>query len=555
MRPLPALQRDALQYVSRLATRGWAPPDWLTVNLTLRCNLSCVMCTTCYDSPELTLDELYGLIDQASAWGVRVFNPLGGEPFVRKDLEDILRHAVERRMFVTITTNGTLITPARAERIAQLPPEQLHMNVSIDGLGATHDRVRGRGNFQRMIDGYRAIRAADRAAGQPRRTIVANVILHRLNLGELPDLLTFLEVEDFSGVQILNLFRNPKDPGVAGMWFEAGDIPALTQLVAWLVEECPLPLRTSKADILRIPRYYTEALTPLEAPCWAGWKELYVNADGTAIMCDGKLDFPAGAFGSVRDQTLRELWSSPAIRERRAVVKACTTPCLQNCYLRREADSARVIAAGVLDHARRAVRGRLPPKPRPFLDALGFELCDLSAPESPEDPGSARWRQLVRGVALSARGALHEASRDEVRWAGLRDRGVLCFDRGFMGAEVFEEFLGELRAAGRALGRLVLAGRGDPLLHPELSRIWAACKLALARGLVSEVLVRSSTPRELPAFARRISPVRRSGAKPFDGDVPWVSWDGWLAKGDDPLLQRPVGDALKVGLLRLSGAS
>lgn len=96
MRSLVDLRRDALLYSSRLANRGWAPPDWLTVNLTLRCNLACVMCTTCYDSPELSREEVLGLIDQASAWGVRVFNPLGGEAFVRKDLEDILEHAIQR---------------------------------------------------------------------------------------------------------------------------------------------------------------------------------------------------------------------------------------------------------------------------------------------------------------------------------------------------------------------------------------------------------------------------------------------------------------------------
>ena len=39
-------------------------------------------------------------------------------------------------MFVTLTTNATLISEVRAARVAQLPPEQLHINVSIDGLEA-----------------------------------------------------------------------------------------------------------------------------------------------------------------------------------------------------------------------------------------------------------------------------------------------------------------------------------------------------------------------------------------------------------------------------------
>lgn len=527
MRPLPELRRDALLYASRAANRGWAPPDWLTINLTLRCNLSCVMCTTCYDAPELDLGTIQGLIDQASAWGVRVFNPLGGEAFVRKDLEDILAHAVARRMFVTLTTNGTLITPERAARIARLPPEQLHINVSFDGLEADHDAVRGAGTFKRTVQGYRALRAADASAGQPRRTIVANVILHRRNLARFEALLGWLADEGFSGVQVLNLFRNPADPGVGGLWFQPEDLAELRALVGRIADASPLPIRTPRADLLRIPRYYTEALTPLEAPCWAGWKELYVNADGSVILCDGKLDFLAGRVGSVHEHTLQQLWRSPRMAERRAVIKQCTTPCLQNCYLRRESDSARGIARGALAHAERAVRRRLPPRVRPWQDALTLELCDVLL-----DDG-LRARQLLNGQPA-------EAAAQAATWAALRDRGLLRFDRGFMGADVVDAMLDELRCAGRGVGILVLAGRGDPLLHPELDRIWAVCAGAVEAGLVREVRVRSSLERPLPAFARRdLAPVAS----------PWVSWDGWLAGADDPRLQDPAGDALKDGLL------
>jgi MoaA/NifB/PqqE/SkfB family radical SAM enzyme len=503
----------------------------LTVNLTLRCNLACVMCTTCYDSPELSREEVLGLIDQASAWGVRVFNPLGGEAFVRKDLEDILEHAIARQMFVTLTTNATLISESRAARVSQLPPEQLHINVSIDGLEPTHDHVRGAGNFRRAVAGYRMLRAADAAAGQPRRKILANVILHRKNMAEFPELLERLAAEGFSGVQVLNLFRNPKDPTVAGMWFLPEDLPALSELVGRLVDDSPLPILTPRADLLRIPRYYEAGLTPLEAPCWAGWKELYVNADGTAIMCDGKLDFLAGQFGSVREHTLKELWSSPAITARRAVVKQCATPCLQNCYLRREADSGRAIVKGALQHAASVLRTRFPPAPAPWADALGLELCDV-----PLTPGP-RLNQVLGGAPV-------EVVHDPDAWRGLRDRGQLSFDRGFMGANVVEGFLGELRGSGRAVGVLVLAGRGDPLLHPELERVWAACAAAVSAGVVGRVEVRSGLSRPLPDFAHLVGE---------ELDVPWISWDGWLARAGDPTLQAPVGDALKLGIAEVWG--
>ena len=79
MRSGPELIRDARMYLSRRLNRSLAPPDRVSVNVTLRCNLTCTICTTCYDAPELSTDEIKGIIDQTAAWGVEVFNPLGGE--------------------------------------------------------------------------------------------------------------------------------------------------------------------------------------------------------------------------------------------------------------------------------------------------------------------------------------------------------------------------------------------------------------------------------------------------------------------------------------------
>ena len=373
-------------WLGRRLGRGLAPPDWLSVNLTLRCNLSCVMCTTCYDAPELSTREVLDLIDQAAGWGVRVFNPLGGEPFVRTDLEDILAHAARRDLHTTLTSNGTLITRARAERIARIPADKLHLNLSIDGLEATHDTVRGKGSFAKTMAGYRRLREADAAAGNPHRKIGANSLLHGRNLEEYEALADFLLEEGFSGLQVLHLFRNREDPTAGGMWFTDDQLPALEALCERLAEH---PLVSNPDSLPKVARYYREGLKPLDSPCWAGWKELYVNADGGAIMCDGKLDFLAGRFGSVRERTLRELWASPELAARREVVKQCTTPCIQSCYSRPSSDSLTTIARGVVNDATRPVRARA-------AAILGTREVDVpltvEVSDTPDDPGHARAR-------------------------------------------------------------------------------------------------------------------------------------------------------------------
>ena len=493
MRTGPQLARDARMLLSRRLNTSLAPPDRVSVNVTLRCNLSCVMCTTCYDAPELSTDEIKGIIDQTAAWGVEVFNPLGGEPFMRGDIEEILGYAVQRGFYVTVTTNGTLITERRAARLAAIPADRLHLNISIDGDEASHDLVRGKGMYRRAMEGYRRVREADAAAGKARRKILANTILHAKNAHNFLEILDGQAAEGFDGVQVLNLFRQGPDvPREShALWFFPEHLPTLEALSESLARRAERPgtdgyrIQNSPRELRLIPRYYREGLEPLEAPCWAGWKELYINADGKAIMCDGKLDFLAGAFGDVRQQTLRQLWESPKLAERREVVKRCETPCIQTCYLRGSSDSAAELA---LDAARlgldKAVRrlSTLRTDVEHHPDAvLRLELtdvcpCDWEGCASPP----SRWRSLIKGAPEAP---------NATRWPELRDRRFIDFGRGFMGFEVVRDVVEDLRSARLRFGALALRWRGEPLLHPEIEPILRYLLDAVAGGVADRLRV------------------------------------------------------------------
>lgn len=475
MRTARQLRRDALLYASRALNRSLAPPDRVSVNVTLRCNLSCTMCTTCYDAPELSTAEIKSIIDQTASWGVEVFNPLGGEPFMRSDIEEILAYAVQRGFYVTVTTNGTLITEKRAQAIARIASDRLHFNISLDGREDSNDLVRAAGMWRRAIEGYRRIRAADAQAGNARRKILANTLLHARNLDHFEDVLDEQAALGFDGVRILNLFRQGDDvpPEAANLWFHADRQPALAALAEALArraEDQPASgyrIQNPPEELRRIPRYYAESMSPLEAPCWAGWKELYINADGQAIMCDGELDFLAGAFGSVREHTLRELWQLPALRARREVVKSCAQPCNQECYLRGSSDSARDLARdageragrGLWDRVRRAV-GRVEHHPDTVLRLELADVCPCgwAGCRTP----AHRWSALVRDSP-------EPPTADN--WSTLRDRGYVDFGRGFMGFEVVRAVVADLRTARLRFGTLSVSWRGDPLLHPEAEPI------------------------------------------------------------------------------------
>jgi len=383
---------------------------------------------------------------------------------------------VRRGFYVTVTTNGTLITEKRARALAAIPSDRLHLNISLDGDRVANDEVRGEGMWDRAIAGYRRVRAADAAAGNARRKVLANTILHARNLDRFESILDEQAALGFDGVQILTLFRtSPEEspPQAEALWFQSEHQPHLRRLTEALAQRAerqgPAGYRIQNLpeELRRVPRYYTEAVGPLEAPCWAGWKELYINADGRAIMCDGKLDFLAGAWGDVRRQTLRQIWSDPDLRKRREVVKQCTTPCIQKCYLRPESDRARDILVDGARLAGREVRRQLralrPHVEREPAVTLRIELsdvcpCDWEGCATPV----SRWQSLTGGIPERP---------DAVSWGRMRDHGYLNFGRGFMGFDVVRSLVADLRDGGTCFGVLALRWRGEPLLHPEAAPI------------------------------------------------------------------------------------
>ena len=56
-RTLGDFRDDAAVWVSRAMNNGWARPDWVSVNLTLKCNLACSFCQNWVSSQTLKDDQ------------------------------------------------------------------------------------------------------------------------------------------------------------------------------------------------------------------------------------------------------------------------------------------------------------------------------------------------------------------------------------------------------------------------------------------------------------------------------------------------------------------
>jgi 12,18-didecarboxysiroheme deacetylase len=137
-------------------------------NCTRRCNLRCVHCysqSADRDYPgELTTAQAQAMLADLAAFGVPVVLFSGGEPLLRPDVIDLAARAVSLKMRAVLSTNGTLIDPAAARRLAGVGLS--YVGISLDGMRDANDRFRGQaGAFDAAIAGVRACQDAGLKVG------------------------------------------------------------------------------------------------------------------------------------------------------------------------------------------------------------------------------------------------------------------------------------------------------------------------------------------------------------------------------------------------------
>ena len=184
-----------------------APPlRNLFLELTLRCNERCVHCgSRCGEHdrvPELSLAQYRKILDDVKRdFGAEriELDITGGEPLLRRDFYDIMGYAHSLGFRWGMTSNATLIDEEAAEKLYQCGMKTI--SVSIDGLEATHDALRGmKGAYSKAMKGIGALISH----GGFQHIQVTTVVNHR-NFGELPELFEIMKGVDIDSWRVINI--------------------------------------------------------------------------------------------------------------------------------------------------------------------------------------------------------------------------------------------------------------------------------------------------------------------------------------------------------------
>jgi MoaA/NifB/PqqE/SkfB family radical SAM enzyme len=304
-----------LQFARIIRGRVKKAPIVLCHSITNECNLRCKFCLFWRKrlfEPELSLEEIKNLIDQAIALGATVYNVWGGEPLIRGDLSKCLAYAKQMGMSNFLITNGILLE----ERINEIAPYLDYLAISIDGI-ETYSELRIGGEFSKVL---RGLEIAARYRSRYKFKTAINCVITSKNIFELEKL---VEIAENHGVGILFEPVHEYEELPKEIWQELGirNLMEYSRAIDRLIE-----LKKKGYRILNSIAYLKmiRDLKP-NFNCCIDRFLLHVESNGVVKMCKG-------IVGSIRERSLKEIWYSKAAEHLRREAGKCKG-CLFSSYV------------------------------------------------------------------------------------------------------------------------------------------------------------------------------------------------------------------------------
>jgi MoaA/NifB/PqqE/SkfB family radical SAM enzyme len=351
---------------------GW--PQLLPLNLTLspspKCNSRCLTCNIWMKrEDELTIDEwdkVLSSLGPAPYW----FTISGGEPLMYPHVVELAKLAYRhcRPGVINIPTNAILpIIPQRVEEIARACPDsQLIINLSLDGVGAKHDYIRGvPGNFQKFEQRLEQLLAL--RAQLPNLTVGIHSVVSVFSVDHLNELIAYADqsgadqfiteiAEPRVELDTVNLPITPKREQYA---------QAIDRLIAYVQSKRYTGV-SRITEALRV-EYYKLVKRILDEQdqvidCYAGWVSAQIYANGTVWPCCVRAD----ELGNLRDHNydFKEIWFGETIkRVRRGIAaKECHCPLANASYTNMLHDIPTLARVAVkMMHSEKAANGASAP--------------------------------------------------------------------------------------------------------------------------------------------------------------------------------------------------
>ena len=329
MRSISATRRrlhEGLSYRLRTFAGGrlssFCRPTSIVLMLTDRCNARCIHCDIWKnrgqeDRP--SLEQWRVLIADLREWlGPVQVTFSGGEALLNRDTIQLLSFGSSLGLFMELLTHGFWEDQSKIESLALARPSRV--TISFDGIGETHDRVRGRTGFVKKTE--KTIGTLKRMREEHRLDMVIRLktVIMRQNLEDVCEVARFAQKENLEVFYqpIEQNYNTPED----SLWFTHSETwPADTEKVVGIVKELQelkrqgLPISNSPGQLdAMIPYFVNPAQSRIAVQSHSAHESrqlcsaltmLQLQADGDVIVC-----YSQPPVGNIKTARIREIWQN-----------------------------------------------------------------------------------------------------------------------------------------------------------------------------------------------------------------------------------------------------
>jgi len=267
----------------------WGMPVSYSIEPTNHCNLQCPECpsglgTLTRPLGLLQIERFQQIIDEIKSTGFYVQLFFQGEPFINKQIVQMISYAKESNVYISISTNGHFINEGNVDNVLRNAPDKLIY--SVDGLDEeSYQNYRVGGTFEQADKGLKTLINRKKELDLHKPFVEFQFIVMKQNEYQLDDVLQY-----------------GKEVGVDKVVFKTMQISSYENALKFLPSN------------KKYRRYYLydqsfRIKNGIKNHCFALWRTSVITWDGRVVPCcfDKDAQFE---FGIVNGRTFKDIWIS-----------------------------------------------------------------------------------------------------------------------------------------------------------------------------------------------------------------------------------------------------